>query len=935
MQSRKYLLSAAMLAGLVMGSTGCEVISSVDRSQIGNTGGSGGMGGSGGSGGSMMCVPEDDQNECTDDVCNADNTTAHNPKAAGEPCTTGGSQCDGNGQCVECIVATDCPGMDDACQTRTCTAGVCGMDFTAADTPTPTQTAGDCKIEVCDGSGLAIQNNDDTDVPDDSEACTTDTCDMGTPSHTNVAQGSDCTPPGGPDPLVCNDMGQCVGCNVAADCPGTDDECSTRTCDMGVCGVSFTAKDTPVAAQTPNDCLVHVCDGAGNFVDIADDADVPLDDGNACTTEACAGGMPMHPNAADGALCSDGDGCTQTDTCQMGVCTGANPVVCAASDQCHDAGMCDPMTGMCSDPAKMDGTACDDSDACTQADTCQAGACTGADPIVCMASDQCHDVGTCDPMTGMCSDPAKMDGSMCDDSDACTQTDACQAGVCTGANPVVCMASDQCHDVGSCDPGTGTCSDPVKMDGSMCDDSDACTQADSCQAGVCTGANPVVCMASDQCHVAGTCDPMTGTCDDPNAPDGTMCTLGGSGGVCSVGVCSLCGNGSLDAGEQCDDSNTTGGDGCSSMCQIEEIEPNAMCAEATAIALSGSPLSGSVVGAITPLGDHDWYSFTLPAGPPRSVRIETFVGGSGMCTEPNGTADTEIFFYASDCTTELGSDDQDGIGNCSLIDPAVDNFAQNLAPNTYYVQTIRWLDNAVIDQYQLVVTVVGECSNGVVEPGEACDDGDLMGGDGCSATCTVEPGYTCSGSPSVCAPPEILCNDGMDNNGDGSIDAADPSCAVPAYFTPCGGGESMLVYQVPVGTDIPEDPTVLDSSVNVAAGGNIARTAIAFDITHEYAADVDVYLTPPGGAPLDASTGNGSFGVDFTDTLLDSTCAVPIDTATDADAPFSACYSPETSFATLNGTPANGLWTFTVTDNYAFADYGTLNNWRLILCTTP
>src|SRR2546422_5636350 len=34
----------------------------------------------------------------------------------------------------------------------------------------------------------------------------------------------------------------------------------------------------------------------------------------------------------------------------------------------------------------------------------------------------------------------------------------------------------------------------------------------SCQSGTCVGANPVTCTASDQCHVAGTCDPVTGTC---------------------------------------------------------------------------------------------------------------------------------------------------------------------------------------------------------------------------------------------------------------------------------------------------------------------------------------------------------------------------------------------------------------------------------------
>ena len=110
-------------------------------------------------------------------------------------------------------------------------------------------------------------------------------------------------------------------------------------------------------------------------------------------------------------------------------------VVCTPLDQCHDAGTCDPETGQCSNPAKADGAACNDGDACTQTDTCQAGACMGSNSIICTASDQCHAAGTCDPATGQCSNPAKADGTVCDDGDACTQTDTCEAGICVGANP--------------------------------------------------------------------------------------------------------------------------------------------------------------------------------------------------------------------------------------------------------------------------------------------------------------------------------------------------------------------------------------------------------------------------------------------------------------------------------------------------------------------
>jgi RHS repeat-associated protein len=64
----------------------------------------------------------------------------------------------------------------------------------------------------------------------------------------------------------------------------------------------------------------------------------------------------------------------------------------------------------------MDGTACNDSNSCTRADSCVAGVCSGADPITCVASDACHAAGTCNPTTGYCSNPVVVGG-------------ACQIGV--------------------------------------------------------------------------------------------------------------------------------------------------------------------------------------------------------------------------------------------------------------------------------------------------------------------------------------------------------------------------------------------------------------------------------------------------------------------------------------------------------------------------
>ncbi len=154
--------------------------------------------------------------------------------------------------------------------------------------------------------------------------------------------------------------------------------------------------------------------------------------GGACPCHGASVGDPP----LDGATCDDGDGCTQTDTCQAGLCSGSNPLVCTALDPCHDAGACDPGTGVCSDPPKPDGATCDDGDLCTQTDTCQSGACTGASPVVCTALDACHAAGACEPATGICSDPLKANGATCDDGDPSTTGEVCQAGICIEGLPV-------------------------------------------------------------------------------------------------------------------------------------------------------------------------------------------------------------------------------------------------------------------------------------------------------------------------------------------------------------------------------------------------------------------------------------------------------------------------------------------------------------------
>ncbi len=54
---------------------------------------------------------------------------------------------------------------------------------------------------------------------------------------------------------------------------------------------------------------------------------------------------------------------------------------------------------------------------------------------------------------------------------------------------------------------------------------------------------------------------------------------------------------------------------------------------------------------------------------------------------------------------------------------------------------------------------VQNCGNSVRQPGEECDDGNAISGDGCSSNCKIENGYLCSlSSPDLCRCDPVLSN---------------------------------------------------------------------------------------------------------------------------------------------------------------------------------
>ncbi len=91
------------------------------------------------------------------------------------------------------------------------------------------------------------------------------------------------------------------------------------------------------------------------------------------------------------------------------------------------------------------------------------------------------------------------------------------------------------------------------------------------------------------------------------------------------------------------------------------------------------------------------------------------------------------------------------------------------------------------------IAPVDPCGNGLIVGAERCDDGNAVAGDGCDARCQPERGYLCNGVPSVCVP---SCGNGVldagageqcdDGNAD-DLDACRNDCTRPnGVVVPCG-----------------------------------------------------------------------------------------------------------------------------------------------------
>ena len=213
----------------------------------------------------------------------------------------------------------------------------------------PCQNGGTCTNDIGTYTCSCPDGFNGTDCEINIDDCDPDPCLNGGTCQDGIAQYTCVCPStwGGTNCEINLDLCAQNPCLNGAQCI---DGYGVYTC---VCQAGFTGTNCEIDI---NDCATNPCFNGGVCVDKVNSYACtcpPGYTGTNCETFGCA-------TALDGTPCDDNNACTQSDSCQGGVCTGQVAVVCTAIDQCHAAGVCDPVTAVCSNPALGDGTSCSD-----------------------------------------------------------------------------------------------------------------------------------------------------------------------------------------------------------------------------------------------------------------------------------------------------------------------------------------------------------------------------------------------------------------------------------------------------------------------------------------------------------------------------------------------------------------------------------------------
>jgi cysteine-rich repeat protein len=165
----------------------------------------------------------------------------------------------------------------------------------------------------------------------------------------------------------------------------------------------------------------------------------------------------------------------------------------------------------------------------------------------------------------------------------------------------------------------------------------------------------------------------------------------------------FCGDGIIIGIEVCDDNNSISGDGCSSVCAVE-----------TSFYCTGTP------------------SVCQPC----SIYCTT-------CSSPTNCSLCNILAILDTTNNSCST-------NCTIVPSCMSCSILNVNLASQYLQCSNCTTGYLLNYGANICNTI--CGDGLILGTEACDDNNLLNGDGCSSTCSIEPAFYCSGAPSICGP---------------------------------------------------------------------------------------------------------------------------------------------------------------------------------------
>jgi cysteine-rich repeat protein len=537
---------------------------------------------------------------------------------AGETCDNGrgGPSMGASGDSAECDRDCTIPACQDGVFNANANEQCDNGTDVSTDNCSPT-----CKIEECGNAvvdpGEACDDGNTNDVDGCRNNCLSDntcgnhvvddnlpnnrtndpaTCLNSTTQNTNCAE-------------VCDDGNRVSGDGCSANC------LSEETCRNGIldpigngpnviphnpaelCDDGNDIEDVPVGSH-PEDICNNDCQGGAGCGNGNLEAPEQCDTGQLVDTATCDFNCTLpicgdnHVNTAAGEVCDPGspgaDTATCNSNCTLPVC-GDNRVNIPAGELCDpgtvgaDIATCnsDCTIARCGD-SKLNLAAnetCDTGGNSTTCDSdCSARVC-GDGFVNSAASEQC-DPGAVGAFTATCDSDCT--NAFCGDGTInAVRNEACDPGAvgvsvagcdldCTAPSCGDGVINRAFHPPGAPVGVTETCDDNNTMNGDGCDSN---CQSESCGNGVTEPANGEQCDDGDTNDANG----CRNNCQLPRCDDGVFsstetCDTGGNTVSCDVDCTApMCGDGivNLAANEQCEDGNSTNGDGCSSNCRVE------------------------------------------------------------------------------------------------------------------------------------------------------------------------------------------------------------------------------------------------------------------------------------------------------------------------------------------------------------------------------